>query len=143
MMKKTGGKFLHDETGAVYYNGSYGSCNASTCYEGYTCTSASSGYYLDGGTARDCGSSYPNSLGGNIDYSYCYKNDTCRGDVVDGSKPSGCSSGRSDGSCDNGNSGTRRVYYNGRRVRGAFVCVELQDGQLVKLWPCRLPVPGN
>ena len=72
-MKKTGGKFLHDETGAVYYNGSY-----------------------------------------------CYKNDPCHGDVVDGSKPSGCSSGRSDGSCGNGNPGTRRVYYNGRRVRGVY-----------------------
>ena len=53
-----------------YYGGSTTSCSASTCYEGYTCTSASSGYYLDGGTARDCGSSYPYSSGGNIDYSY-------------------------------------------------------------------------
>ena len=96
-----------------YSDGTYGSCNASTCYEGYTCTSASSGYYLDGGTAYDCGSSYPYSSGGNIDYSYCYKNDTCRGSVVDGSKPSGCSSGRSDGSCGSGNSGTRKHYSDG------------------------------
>ena len=96
-----------------YSDGTYGSCSASTCYEGYTCTSASSGYYLDGGTARDCGSTYPYSSGGNIDYSYCYKNDTCYGSVVDGSKPSGCSSGRSDGSCGNGNSGTRKHYSDG------------------------------
>ena len=100
-------------TRRVYYNGSYGSCSASTCYEGYTCTSASSGYYLDGGTARDCGSTYPYSSGGNIDYSYCYKNDTCYGSVVDGSRPSGCSSGRSDGSCGSGNSGTRKHYSDG------------------------------
>ena len=96
-----------------YYGGSTTSCSADTCYEGYTCTSASSGYYLDGGTARDCGSTYPYSSGGNIDYSYCYKNDTCRGSVVDGSKPSGCSSGRSDGSCGSGNSGTRKHYSDG------------------------------
>ena len=96
-----------------YYNGSTTSCSASTCYEGYTCTSASSGYYLDGGTAYDCGSSYPYSSGGNIDYSYCYKNDTCYGSVVDGSRPSGCSSGRSDGSCGSGNSGTRKHYSDG------------------------------
>ena len=96
-----------------YYGGSTTSCSASTCYEGYTCTSASSGYYLDGGTAYDCGSSYPYSSGGNIDYSYCYKNDTCYGDVVDGSRPSGCSSGRSDGSCGSGNSGTQKHYSDG------------------------------
>ena len=96
-----------------YYGGSTTSCSADTCYEGYTCTSASSGYYLDGGTAYDCGSSYPYSSGGDIDYSYCYKNDTCYGDVVDGSRPSGCSSGRSDGSCGSGNSGTQRHYSDG------------------------------
>lgn len=38
---------------------------------------------------------------------------------------------------------TGAVYYNGQRVRGAYVCVELQDGRMVKLRPRRLLVPGN
>ena len=96
-----------------YYGGSTTSCSADTCYEGYYCSSASGGYYASGGSVSKCPGSYPSSDSGSTSINSCYTTGTCYGSVVDGSKPSGCSSGRSDGSCGSGNSGTRRVYYNG------------------------------
>ena len=38
---------------------------------------------------------------------------------------------------------TGAVYYNGQRVQGAHVCVELQDSRPIKLRPYRLPPPRN
>ncbi|HIS71007.1 MAG TPA: InlB B-repeat-containing protein [Candidatus Enterousia intestinigallinarum] len=74
-------------------------CTPTNCTKPQTCTSADDNYYLSGGSAAKCGSSYPYSDGGNISSSYCYKYGTKTGSQVNGSVPTNCASVTSWNSC--------------------------------------------
>ena len=67
-------------------------CTPTNCTKPQTCTSADDNYYLSGGSAAKCSSSYPYSDGGNISSSYCYKYGTKTGSQVNGSVPANCAS---------------------------------------------------
>ncbi len=74
-------------------------CTPTNCTKPQTCTSADDNYYLSGGSAAKCSSSYPYSDGGNISSSYCYKYGTKTGSQVNGSVPTNCASVTSWNSC--------------------------------------------
>ena len=74
-------------------------CTPSNCTKPQTCTSADDNYYLSGGSAAKCSSSYPYSDGGDISSSYCYKYGTKTGSQVNGSVPTNCASVTSWNSC--------------------------------------------
>ena len=78
-----------------YYSATDTTCTPTNCTKGQSCTSASTDYYLDSGTAKACSafsSTYTKSDGGNIGSAYCYVSKTNTGSQVNGSVPTNCAS---------------------------------------------------